>query len=171
MELAILHFINMSQAKKYKLSEIIDKSNINAYLREKGFHKTFKSISKELDKKNKVYQYMLTFTCDPKKVDVEDEVALASIEDEVLRLVQKPVLSIVRSEYVREGTDEDHKHAHWHVGVVSKKFMKKEYFKSYIKNIGRIDISKSVENNFLDILLYINKCYESTTIVQNHDFN
>lgn len=112
---------------------------------------------------NKNYNYMITFTMDPKKVDINDKDKVDKIEKFIVSQMNRQGLGIINAEYVREGGDSDHKHIHWHVNIISNKFLRKRYFKTYTKNYGNIDISTSKNkfgsenSNYQSIHSYISK--------------
>ncbi len=173
MEQIVNHFYMLSQARVYDKTETLKYIQQDYFLNEIGSDtsrlKEFQKLLKKLVKKkffeNKTFQYMITFTCDPRKIDIDDEIALKENENYILERLQRPALQITRLEFVREGTDKDHKHAHWHCGVVSKRYLEKDMFKTYIKNVGKIKCEKSKRDNFDDILVYINKTHKSTPIL------
>lgn len=127
--------------------------------------KEYKKLVHQYEESHRSYMYMITFTLDPKKNDFNNALYDAS-EKYIKKLLLNPNRKLTTFDIVREGTDEDHKHTHWHCGVITKgKYLSMDNFKTYIKNFGNIDISKSINNDYEDILTYINKQYNSLRIL------
>lgn len=127
------------------------------------FAKYFKKLLNEFDNKNKTYTYMLTFTMDPKIHDVENTALHAEIEEYIIRFAFNR--NAERADIVKEGTDEDHKHTHWHLGLELKKYIDfSTFLKFYRKTYGSVDISRSWSNQYINVMKYINKSNPSTEL-------
>lgn len=151
---------------KVKKDEPIgDTSKIEQLIRRtNNFSKYYKEILKEYENNNKTYTYMLTFTIDPKKQNVNCTKLHNKLEEYIINLATKRKPQ--RSDIVKEGTDEDHKHTHWHLGLEMKKFIDfSNVLKNYRKQNGNVDISRSWSNDYNNVLKYINKSQPSTQIV------
>ncbi len=117
----------------------------------------------EYEDKNKVYTYMLTFTIDPKRHDVEDSKLHEILEEYIVNFASKR--HALRADLVREGDDIDHKHTHWHLGLELKKYIDfSNFLKYYRKTYGNVDISRSWSNDYDNVLKYINKKEPSTEL-------
>ncbi len=154
----------MDESEKKSVCEFIKNSkeglkssvNINKLILRHNFDKEFKCILDEYEKKTKIYTYMITFTIDPKKHDVKDEKIHSLIQEyiESFAIARTPN----KASYVKEGTDTEHKHTHWHLGLETKKYIDfSNFLKFYRKTYGSVDISKSWSNDFNNILIYISK--------------
>lgn len=129
----------------------------------KYFSSYYKEYVKIYEDKDKTYTYMVTFTIDPKKHNVNDIKLHDEIENYVIdyALARKPI----RCDYVKEGTDEDHKHTHFHLGLETKKYIDfSNSLKFFNKKFGNTDISRSYSNIYNNVLIYINKSIQSTKI-------
>lgn len=118
-----------------------------------------KQIFKEIDKqqgKVKLYYYLLTFTLDPKKNTLSDDL-YDTVEEYICKQMKRQPLRVTESHIVREGSDEDQKHTHWHVSVICEKHLKKDRFSYYVKLYGNIDISKSQIQSNTEHLDYMSK--------------
>lgn len=146
----------------YDMDDIIDIGDI--IMRHKCFPKYIKQYVKEYEDENKVYTYMLTFTIDPKRHDVESTSLHDMIEDYVITFAERR--NPLKADLVKEGTDEDHKHIHWHLGLELKKYIDfSNFLKFYRNKYGSVDISKSWSNDYNNIITYINKSVPSQQIV------
>ncbi len=120
------------------------------------FSKYMKHYVEEYEDENKTYTYMLTFQIDPKKQNVKDSKLHDIIEGYIIDFAERR--NPLKSDIVKEGGDEDHKHIHWHLGLELKKHIDfSNFLKHYRKKFGYVDISKSWSNVYNNILLYINK--------------
>lgn len=132
-------------------------------LKYKYFHVYMKSYVKEYENENKTYTYMITFTIDPKKHDVKDTKLHDIIAEYVVGFACKR--NALRADVVKEGTDEDHKHTHWHLGLELKKYLDFFNFLKYYRKIyGKVDVSRSWSNDYNNVLIYINKSIPSEQI-------
>lgn len=103
----------------------------------------------------KEYVYMLTFTLDPKKNKFSEDL-YNDVEQYILKLIRR--ISFKKCIWVREGSDDDHKHTHWHIGIITNDFLRKsDYSKTYVKKYGNIDHSKSKTKDFKHIEDYLSK--------------
>ncbi len=125
-----------------------------------AFHKQLKDKYKE----TKTYSIMITFTIDPNKHDVKDKKLHSKIEKYVAKFPINKCCEVIRADYVREGTDKDHKHTHWHLGIKTNKPFLNKTTKYYRNLYGHVDISRSYDNNYDNVLKYINKSIESTKV-------
>lgn len=128
------------------------------------FHKYFKQILSEYELVNKTFTYMLTFTMDQKKQDVDLPFVHNAIEEYIVKFAERR--EPLRADLVCEGTDKDHKHKHWHLGIETKKYIDFSNFLKYYRNLyGNVDVSKSWSNDYNNILKYINKSKPSFKVV------
>lgn len=121
----------------------------------KDLQKVMKRLRKEFEKKT--YQYIVTFTLNPKYVDLNDKKLLKKIELYIIQRFKRPAICAVRADIVQEGgvgTDKQH---HWHVALHSRKWLLKKSFKYYEDLYGFVDINKSTDNNYSNRLNYITK--------------
>ncbi len=175
MEFIVNHFLMLSRSKRqndimiyrYKTPLIdemfrdltIELSQFN-YSDWKTFHRIFKCIMRKNDLKKyhtTVKQYMITFTLDPKKLgsNIKNEDLLKTIELDIVDMFKSSQVydNVIRISYVREGTDKDHKHPHWHFGIQTTDYFNKKWFLKY--KFGFIQKTKSYKkNDFNDILDY-----------------
>lgn len=124
-----------------------------------------KTFNKCFSKLFKSYTTMVTFTIDPKRHDVNDKKLLEKIEDYVLQFPHNKKCDVQRADYVREGTDEDHKHTHWHLGLETLEPFLAKTTKYYESLYGHVDISRSYDNNYNNIIEYINKSIPSVNLI------
>lgn len=118
-----------------------------------------KQIYRMMDKLNgkvKLYYYMLTFTLDPKKNDFSDDF-YDTVEEYICKQMKRTPLRVTEAHVVREGSDEDQKHTHWHASVITEKPLKKDRFSYYQKLYGNIDVSKSQIKSNNEHLDYMSK--------------
>lgn len=131
----------------------------------KKFATYFEMVMKEYEKNNKIYTYMLTFTIDPKLHDVKDK----SLHDKIATYIYGYTVARnpLRADIVKEGTDEDHKHIHFHLGLEVKKTIDfSNSLKYYRKTYGSVDVSSSKYGNiYNNVLKYINKSIPSVELV------
>ncbi len=118
-----------------------------------------KKAEKRALKRNKIHQYMITFTLDPKKpnVKVNDEIFLLMVQNDILKFFDNDSCkkNLIRCQWVREGNKADGKQAHWHFGCVMRCYYQPQWFKTYKKKYGNIQYTKSdKKNDFEDILDY-----------------
>lgn len=158
MEKTIMKFIELTK-QQMPIAEIIKQADIRPYIKHnKNFAYIYKKALQEYDLKNKVYQYMITFTISDKaNIDLKNEDQLLSLEKTILKYFTKNKLSksLIRVFYVREGNKHDGKRPHWHFSVQSRvTITAKNTFKNYINTIGNIDISKSTVKTCKNALDY-----------------
>ncbi len=153
-------FIHQSKTG-VKLDECVDiKPLIVKY---RLFSIYMKQYGNEYDELNKTYTYMLTFTIDPKKHNVDDVKLHNILEEYIIDFAERR--NPLKCDIVKEGGDEDHKHTHWHLGLELKKHIDfSNFLKHYRKKNGNVDITKSWSNIYNNILIYINKSVPSTKI-------
>lgn len=129
-----------------------------------SFPRYIKQYVDEYENEDKSYTYMITFTINEKKYDVKSKDLHNEIEEYIIGFGEqrKPQ----RCDLVKEGTDEDHKNTHWHLGLKTKKYIDfSNFLKFYRKKYGIVDVSKSWSNDYNNILIYINKSIPSQKIV------
>lgn len=117
--------------------------------------------------KRNEYMYMGTFTLDPSKVDIENENDLKKVQKYLLHRLSLKGLRLNRCDWVREGTDKDNKHPHWHVGMISERCIKKSFFYKYLRDYGNIKIDISISSDYNHILSYINKTHISVSLFEH----
>ncbi len=133
-------------------------------LKYRKFDQYFKELVALYEQIHKTYTYMLTFTIDPRKCAVDDHDEHFIIEAYIIDWAEKR--HPLKSDLVCEGTDQDHKHVHWHLGLELKKYIDfSNFLKHYRKKYGNVDISKSWSNDYTNIIKYINKSVPSQKIV------
>lgn len=86
----------------------------------------------------KEYKYMITFTLDPKKVDLSDEVLKDHIEKYIVKLLSKP--EVLKFYYTREHNSTN---THWHCVVHRTSAMRSDYLTYYKKHYGAVNVSRS----------------------------
>lgn len=149
----------------YNIKNEIPLNNINDIIaRYRQFPQYMKLLLDQFERENKVYTYMLTFTINPKIWNVKSTDLHDILEEYIIDFAErrKPI----NADLVKEGTDEDHKHTHWHLGIETKKYVDfSNFLKYYRKKYGSVDISKSWSNDYKNILKYINKSESSQKIV------
>lgn len=117
------------------------------------WHSHLTNYYKELEKDNRRYIYLITFT--KKDPNMEDD----DIEKYIISKFQKD--SIIEAHMAKEKTKNGV--SHWHVSVISKTFItKKPTFQYYIKKYGYVDISKTRSKTLKNGIKYISK--DSTPI-------
>lgn len=146
----------------YELSSLLLRENITSY-NVKKFHQQLKDRM-DRNKPDKVFSIMVTFTIDPKRHDVKDKKLHDKIEKYIVKFPRNKCCEVIRSDYVREGTDKDHKHTHWHLGLKTKKPFLNKTTKYYRNLYGHVDISRSYDNNYNNVLKYINKVIPSIKV-------
>lgn len=104
----------------------------------------FAKMVKQYEQKNRTYTYLVTFTIDPKKWELNDN-NYDVIESFILKTLKRRGLNILFSSIVREGSDKDHKHTHWHCAIITSKCLKEQYFSTYISTYGNIDVAATVD--------------------------
>jgi len=116
------------------------------------------------EKVNK-YQYLVTFTVDPKK---HPEIT-PELEERITRLLEsvpnRKALSVEECSYVKEL----HKSGrpHWHMKLVLLKALRSDAFVTFTKAYGNIDISRSKHTNGQHIDLYLEKEGEVKVLKSN----
>ncbi len=116
------------------------------------FHRGMKRYCKLMDSISKRYFYLMTFTLRDYKPDIHDHTI---IQRYIISRLQRSALQIVKSSLVMELTKKGV--PHWHVAVISKKFISKDRFKYYTKKFGFVDISKNHSQNWDTMYKYIKK--------------
>ncbi len=117
------------------------------------------SCMKRLKKKfaSKTFQYLITFSVDPEKVDVKDKKKLKKIKMYIISRFKRPAIRAIRADIVEEGGEGTEKQVHWHVALHARTWFLKKSLKYYEEIYGFTDISKSTDNNYDNRLNYINK--------------
>ncbi len=144
-------------------SELVDITDI-VVRHSKTLPMYMKILVREYEQTNKVYTYMLTFTIDPSKYDVENKELHDIIEAYVIDFGERR--NPLKCDVVKEKSDKHHKHTHWHLGLETKKYIDfSNFLKFYRKTYGIVDITKSWSNDYKNVLIYINKSTPSQQIV------
>lgn len=116
-----------------------------------------------IDSERKKYMYMLTFTLDPKKNEITED-----LESTVSTLIEnqsnRDALKITYFAYSKEYTKA--KLPHWHVVIVTLKPLKKDRFQFYTKKYGNLDLSRTNGTTPLEALNYISKDVEPKVLIQ-----
>lgn len=156
--------------ENYKIHKDYDKHIVDVFQYRKVNNLNWVQLCEELFsyvkklKPNNKYQYIITFTIDPKLNEINDEL-IKKVENYILNL--KPFResneNTLRCDYVREG-DGKEKHIHWHFSIISKVFIIKKVFNYYEKKFGFVQISKSSDKNYKNRLDYINKEKQSINL-------
>lgn len=107
---------------------------------------------KEKYKKPKEYKYMLTFTLDPKKVNLSDRAVKSKIEDYIVNLLKTSEND--RFYYSREHDDSN---THWHVIVHRKVPLRQDKLTYYKKKYGNVDVSRSKDLSDKNSFAYLGK--------------
>lgn len=116
-----------------------------------------KTLSKLCDKaRGKRYHYMMTFTIDPSRHDTNNLDLQTEIENYIKKRT-KTIKSVIESYIVKEGGDDDHKHTHWHVSILSDQPIKKSRWSYYNTLYGMFDYSPSRDGNNQEALNYMSK--------------
>lgn len=118
---------------------------------------------KKRAKDNKRYRYLVTFTLDPKKNELNEEL-YKLVEDYIISLAGSIQYCPIHWAFVREYTKAGV--AHWHVSIVSKTIVKQSYFKYYITKYGNVDVSTSRKNEEEYSLNYMAKDSLYTEIIK-----
>lgn len=105
------------------------------------------------------YKYMITFTLDPKKVDMRDESKKVIIEDYIVGLLKVPENH--RFYYSREHEDTN---THWHTIIHRKTPFKQDKLAYYKKKYGNFDVSRSKILTDDSSIKYLGKESEIITI-------
>lgn len=121
------------------------------------------------DKIDSGYNYLLTFTINPKKYDPTSKHDLKYIKDYIKKQLLRSPLKINKAYLVEEGTllpkKKDDKQKHFHAAVNSSISLTKNLFNYYIKTIGNIDFSTTKVNNLLESLNYTSKDFAPDRVV------
>lgn len=86
----------------------------------------------------KEYKYMITFTLDPKKVDLKSAEDVQKVEDYIVKLLK--CSANFRFYYAKEHADSN---PHWHVVIHRYKPFPQSEVSYYKKKYGMVDISRS----------------------------
>lgn len=124
-----------------------------------------KEFNREFALLYKSYTYMITFTIDPERHNVKSEKLHAKIDKYIKKFPISKSCDVIRADYVREGSDKEHKHIHWHLGIETRNIFKSKTLKYYNLKFGNTDVSKSYDNNYNNVLKYINKVNRSVQLV------
>jgi len=103
----------------------------------------------------KEYVYMTTFTLDPQKNTFTED-----FYDKAQLYIEKVLLNIpeiTKLYIVREGSDSDHKHTHFHTSITSSRFIKANEFKYYRNKYGQIDHDKTKTKDNSHTIEYMSK--------------
>lgn len=103
----------------------------------------------------KSYQYLVTFTIDPKKHPQITE----TLKEKIIRLIEstseRKALQVIECSYV----EELHKSGrpHWHMKLILSKALRSDAFTQFTKVYGKVDISRSKHTNGQHIDIYMEK--------------
>lgn len=107
--------------------------------------------------KKKLYYYMLTYTLDPGRHSLTESY-FNSAERYIKKLVLNKSWKTEYASIVREGGDKDHKHTHWHVSIVTHKYIdNKSQNGYYIKKHGNVDMKVSKLSTVHYATIYMSK--------------
>lgn len=136
---------------------------IDRMLKDPGDWMKFITKQSKIIKDNKdnkgYYEYFITFTIDPKKQDITDYITIEHIEDYIKSLIYMKQIEAIQWWLSIEHIDTN---PHWHCMVQSKKIIKKDYFRTYQKIYGRIDLEKITVGTSDRVINYMSK--ENTPI-------
>lgn len=110
------------------------------------------AVYKRMKELTESYQYMVTFTVDPKKHSNPDE---SKIEIYLDSQIDRPALHILKCSYVKEYTKKGM--PHWHMKLNTSKPLRSDAFAQYKKVYGSVDISRSKHTNGQHTDIYMNK--------------
>lgn len=121
------------------------------------FFKCLDTINKKRkQQQEKLYQYLVTFTIDPKKHPVITQ----ELEDKIISYLEtqpdRPSLRVKECSYVRETHLSGMPHFHMKL-ICSGKPLRTDAFRQYNKIYGNTDISRSKHTNGQHIDNYLNK--------------
>lgn len=158
-------FVNnghMDEATDYYLNEIIRNNQSHT------FHQNFKRVTAKINRElRKPCIYMLTFTLDPKKVDVKDMYEIQHIEQYITKFISTTKqLELTSFDIVREGSDMENVHTHWHVCITNKGYIDKKIFNTYIRKYGHIDVSLNKTNNYDSVITYMSKTNKVISVIR-----
>lgn len=105
------------------------------------------------------YKYMVTFTLDPKKVDIKDRQLLLKIESYIVNLLK--TTDNFRFYYAREHDDTN---PHWHCIVHRTLPLKQDVLAYYKKKYGLVDVSRSRNLSDEHSLEYLGKESKIVTV-------
>lgn len=120
-----------------------------------GLEQSFKFTKDVADRLSELrtnYQYMVTFTVDPKK---HPEVPVSKIELYLDSQVDRPALHIQHCSYVQE--HHENGRPHWHMKLNTTKPLRSDAFNQYSKAYGNVQISRSKHTNGNHTSIYMNK--------------
>lgn len=121
--------------------------------------------------KPKLYYYMLTYTLDPKRHSLND-LYYNSVEKYIKKLVLNKSWQTEYCAYVQEGGDAEHKHTHWHVAIVTHKYIDNLSQNGYyIKKHGNVDLSVSKLSTVQYALIYMSKQNKYTVLKNSNIIN
>jgi len=101
------------------------------------------------------YKYLITFTLDPKKVDLKNAAVKSKIEEYIIGILKVPENH--RFYYSREHNDTN---THWHCIVHRKTPFVQDKLRYYKKQYGNVDVSRSHDLSDEHSVKYLGK--EST---------
>lgn len=155
MESTVKQFVILSQlielnpVFEYMIDEffIIEVGSDTAKLRQFGIElkKYWRKFHRD-EKSSRVNQYMLTFTLDDAKIDINDEIALMAAHSDIIKCINNKqfMKNMITCHWVREGTHADGKRPHWHFGFQTAGYINvKKHFPIYLKYYGSIQMTRS----------------------------
>lgn len=135
--------------------DLSDKEKYELYVdSHKDLRRIFTEHAKWLEKKNKKYWYMVTFTISPKLSQAGIRRARSIVERLHLR---QESLNLVYLAYVEEKCKSGK--PHWHVAMCATTCIKKNRFNSYIDKYGFVDVRKQRKKDICEteMLRYMSK--------------
>lgn len=151
-----------SQIQRWHVDQMTTEE-IEHYFQLPDFAKQIRAFIKRGCTFEKTYQYMITFTIDPKKYATINDELIEKIEEYIKAIPLRTALKITKFEMVRESHKDGR--PHWHTLVVSTKSLKKSLFTYYQKLYGNIDFSKSRVKCVNNIRQYISKSETPEVII------
>lgn len=125
-----------STVGKEELLDFVEKHGSRIWADWKSSHHFLHQKSEKV--KPSEYKYLITFTLDPKKVDLKDSKLKDKIEDYIVGLLKTPENH--RFYYSRE---HETTNTHWHVVVHRKTPFVQDKIRYYKKQYGNVDVSRS----------------------------
>lgn len=105
------------------------------------------------------YKYLITFTLDPKKVEITDRLKKSKIEDYIVGLLKTSDNN--RFYYAREHDDSN---THWHCIIHRTKPMRQDVLAYYKKKYGMVDVSRSKDLSDEHSIKYLGKESKIVTV-------
>lgn len=103
-------------------------------------------------KTHKEYFYLITFTIDPKKHDVNDVIFQDHTEEYIIKVCKN-----AKGQNIHISKEHADSNCHWHVSLKTTKPIKYSKFRHYKLTIGNVDISRSKQDSQENSINYISK--------------